>query len=339
MPTPQVIPMLHARSIGMIMDMLNDAGVPLTSGMSVARMPTRIIDNRSGYLPFKIACDWVAYEAQSQQIDNLCLRAAIRTDTQLVPQKTRDIILSSATLNEGLRRWASLVRMESSNVNIALLNQPNSLRLCFSSTYEQHVPGQVDFIYYSLALHMAVIRLFLGPTWCPKQMFVPFFGRQSILAQELWPNTRLIRNAKFTGIDIAREHLLTPPKVLLDETQTVAMLESDPFPSANLANSLEKFVRLYLPDGAPKIEHAAEAAGMSVRSLQRDLKVSGLTYHKIIDNCRFDAAKEMLEQGDISTKEVARQVGYKNLPHFSRAFYRLAGITPTEYKKTIRDKS
>jgi transcriptional regulator GlxA family with amidase domain len=50
-------------------------------------------------------------------------------------------------------------------------------------------------------------------------------------------------------------------------------------------------------------------------------------------NFRLFKAKEMLMNSDLNVSEVAYEVGFKNLSHFSRAFRAAFGLNPSSIKK------
>jgi two-component system response regulator YesN len=53
-----------------------------------------------------------------------------------------------------------------------------------------------------------------------------------------------------------------------------------------------------------------------------------------LNNIRLKKAKERLENGMLSVKEIAADVGFPNLSCFCRSFKARYGATPTQYRKT-----
>ena len=75
---------------------------------------------------------------------------------------------------------------------------------------------------------------------------------------------------------------------------------------------------------------------MSFRTLQRQLAREGASYSRIVTRVRQQMAQQLLEQSDQKLEDIARQLGYSNLPNFTRAFRRWTGITPGEYRRLHR---
>ena len=59
---------------------------------------------------------------------------------------------------------------------------------------------------------------------------------------------------------------------------------------------------------------------------------SGYTPHEYLTRIRLTKASELLQFTQTPVMEVGMQVGYSNNSHFSAAFRRLYGISPTEYR-------
>ena len=86
-----------------------------------------------------------------------------------------------------------------------------------------------------------------------------------------------------------------------------------------------------MADGYVSEQQAASMLDTSVRTLTRRLSDHGLTYGALIDEVRFNAAREMLLTSEMKIVDVARSVGFEDHSDFSRMFRRIGGLTPREY--------
>ncbi len=74
--------------------------------------------------------------------------------------------------------------------------------------------------------------------------------------------------------------------------------------------------------------------GMSRAQLYRKFKsLTDKTVNEYLLKFRLFKAKEMLINSDLSVSEVAYEVGFKNLSHFSRAFTETFGLNPSSVRK------
>lgn len=78
----------------------------------------------------------------------------------------------------------------------------------------------------------------------------------------------------------------------------------------------------------------ATAAGMSVRSLQRNFKeqtgVTPLSFHQQL---RMDRAKDLLETTQLSIGQIADEVGYSDEAAFRKLFRKMTDLTPGDFRR------
>ena len=61
----------------------------------------------------------------------------------------------------------------------------------------------------------------------------------------------------------------------------------------------------------------------------------GITIYQYMLNRRMEHACELLSAPDAQVKDIAGLVGYSNISHFSDAFRKKFGCTPSEYKRSL----
>lgn len=59
----------------------------------------------------------------------------------------------------------------------------------------------------------------------------------------------------------------------------------------------------------------------------------GLTIEKFVIRQKVERAKELLSYGELNGSQVANELGYSSLAHFSNQFRQVTGLTPTTYQK------
>lgn len=62
----------------------------------------------------------------------------------------------------------------------------------------------------------------------------------------------------------------------------------------------------------------------------------GETFIDYVTGLRIDLAKQLIEEGDLSLKQVSYQVGYKDPNYFSRVFKKVTGVAPSEYRSQLK---
>jgi transcriptional regulator GlxA family with amidase domain len=83
----------------------------------------------------------------------------------------------------------------------------------------------------------------------------------------------------------------------------------------------------------------ATAAGLERRTLlRRFARATGMTPIEYCRRVRIARAREVLEGGETSQKEIAESLGYKDVASFTRAFRRVVGWAPGAYRKRFGGK-
>lgn len=101
---------------------------------------------------------------------------------------------------------------------------------------------------------------------------------------------------------------------------------------AALMEKIMKAVNARLDDSDFNVEALAEEVGLSRVQLHRKMKeLTGLTVGDFIRNLRLQQAAELLAKGDITVAQVTYAVGFANPTHFTTAFKKHFGVTPSEY--------
>ncbi len=78
---------------------------------------------------------------------------------------------------------------------------------------------------------------------------------------------------------------------------------------------------------------------MSANSLSRFfIKNTGRSFTDYVTSLRIGRACRLLSESDLSVTDICYEVGYRNLSNFNRAFLRINGRTPSEYRKASRNK-
>jgi transcriptional regulator GlxA family with amidase domain len=83
----------------------------------------------------------------------------------------------------------------------------------------------------------------------------------------------------------------------------------------------------------------ARAAGLGRRTLlRRFARATGMTPIEYCRSVRTARARELLEDGDTSQKEIAESLGYRDVASFTRAFRKAVGWAPGAYRKRFGGK-
>ena len=83
----------------------------------------------------------------------------------------------------------------------------------------------------------------------------------------------------------------------------------------------------------------ADLFRMSLRSFNRRFKqATGITPLAYLQKVRMQTAKDLLQTSNLSITEIGYKVGFQDAAYFSNLFKKVHGVTPSEYRTTVRKK-
>ncbi len=146
--------------------------------------------------------------------------------------------------------------------------------------------------------------------------------------------------AQSNGMDFHRSYLELPlaqnEASLKDFLRTAPyqmMVEPQRAESSELIANVRRVMGYDLTKGFPAFEAVAEALNMSGPTLRRHLRREGVSYQRLKDDCRKDAAIAYLSRPELSITAVAALMGFTDPSAFHRSFKKWTGVTPGQFRK------
>lgn len=188
----------------------------------------------------------------------------------------------------------------------------------------------------AVAFMFKIVRDLCGPEWLPdKALFVhrrpvdvgPY---QSLLQVPLRFDAE--QNAlMFSTGDLERRLPTHDPALQRLLLRQIDALEAGQ--AADLPLQVRKVLRTALASGRASVDHVAGLFSMHSRTLHRRLHAFGTSFRTLVDEARFEMARQMLEDSAMDLRQIALALGYADTSTFTRAFRRWAGITPVQWRE------
>lgn len=113
------------------------------------------------------------------------------------------------------------------------------------------------------------------------------------------------------------------------------ILAADPS-DEDLVHHTYRQLRLLLLEGRSSGDDLASKLSVHRRTLNRRLKAEGLTFQQILDDVRFEIARQMLGNTEMPIPEIAAALCYSEVSAFTHAFRRWTGTSPHRWRTDAR---
>ena len=317
---------------------LRDIGAPVDRELARSRLPSRIEETPDLYVSVPVALEWVARTGNDLHPMELGLRGAQKASLASLRPAQQAAIMTAQTGLKRLEALADLSRYEDSALEMTIRYEGDDVRICCS------MPALGNHVFACLAEWLnlqaviSVIQSVAGAAWYPDEMCFASTKSPPDAVYAAFPNTRLLVGQRHTSVTVARADIARPTcDVILSKNDTLASLSSMDLQDGQSAwkfiSLLRMMIQPYLSEGRIDVAFAAELAGISTRTLQRNLKMSGSSYSQIVQEARFELARSCLDEPGMKIIDVAMLAGYQSPQHFTRAFRRFNGVTPSQYRR------
>ena len=233
----------------------------------------------------------------------------------------------------------SLVRFLHLHVRGAVSNLKTAGNLVVFS-YEIYQPGAeaTDQVGDgAVATMFNIMKTLCGPSWKPTEVwfahrkpddvrpYLSFF--EAPLVFDTQPNALVFTtdwlNLSVSGADPDLQHLLK------DQIDALESTFGDDLPG-----QVRSVLRSALLTGHAGADQVAELFSMHSRTLRRRLKDFGTSFQELLDEGRFEIARQMLLDTRMDAKQIAEILDYADASAFTRAFRRWTGMTPNRWRQS-----
>ena len=330
-----VIPLTRCQFLIPFAEIHSEIGGPTAALLTKFRLPTSLEEKADHYVPLLPTVRFATSAQRKQGLSEIGFRAAQRLSFGHLSEALRVRIRHSPTLLAALRQMCKWAPVEDTNLRLWLEPSGESINVCSRLVGTEGIPHLEISQWLQNIFVMHIVRQFAGARWTPRVIAFEATYRPSNEVQSHWPNTRFMSGQKASWIEVPLQ-LLSLPNLVDIVRSNPPETERQPFGN-DIVSVLKLTLPSYLDEGGATISQAAEMVGLSVRSLQRKLSLAGLTYSDLLEQVRFNLAIKLLSNTENKIIDVALSSGYADPAHFTRAFRRISGFTPREFRNRRRN--
>lgn len=184
---------------------------------------------------------------------------------------------------------------------------------------------------------LTVVRDLLGEAIRPRRLQLPF--RPPLHAQAYTDKlgcpvdfSAPVSALCFSAALLDRALPLADPVTCHHGQQQCLKLETQLNSGHDVLEQIRQHLTSHLRE-ASSLERVAAQLHRSARTLRRHLQRMNTNYQQLLDEVRFDKARQLLIQTDLPIYLIAEQLGYSETASFRHAFQRWSGQTPSLYRR------
>ena len=315
--------------------MLEETGAPVERAFRDVGLPFYALEDLDNYVPSARFYAFVARMARSEGIPDLGFRVGQRFGANCADPRMRNLLLQSPSMFRGLTEASKLTNRTVSRCHVGLKRSADGTRTYFyhqpSCRYRNEASDQVAW--FGLMTLLGMARVYAGSGWRPAEIGVMSRRKPTRHMIDALPDTRIELGRQCSYIVLPHAEISLPP------ARTGAMgedFDSIDYESISdcLVGSMKQVLRSYLRQES-SLPWVAELCGHSGRTLQRQLRKRGTSFRRVLDEVRFEIARGMLSDVDVPVSDIANSLGYRHTTDFSRAFRRVSGLTPREFRRAV----
>jgi AraC-like DNA-binding protein len=289
-------------------------------------------DNRVSFTALATLLDRAASSTGCAHLGLLAGRLFHLSDMGLVGELVRN----SPTVGAALEALTVHQHLNSEGGLAFLLKRGDYVDLGYA-TYHPAALGFAHMHDAALATGMNIMLEVCGSTWKPYEVFLPHAKPRDVAQHRAFFKVVPRFDAEFSVLRFpARDLARTVPNA---DPQAYRRCEQ----AARNAGAPEFMQQVYrglrrlMLENRHSGDDLAQMLSIHRRTLNRRLKAEGTTFQRVLDEVRFDIARDLLSNSNAHLDDIAATLGYAAVTPFMRTFRRWSGTTPGQWRRSVRN--
>ena len=242
-----------------------------------------------------------------------------------------DVVRNCATLGEALQLLTVHQHINSAGGIAYVLERGGAVDLGHA-IYYPGVEGVDQISDACLAAGFNYVRELVGPAWRPTQVFLPHGRPRSSLAYRQFFGTEPRFDADVCAMRFPAHWLAHPVAGASEERKRVALAAAEAIDPGVVMRAYQG-LRTLLMSGRCSGDDLAQLLSLHRRTLNRRLEDADTTFQDVLDDVRFEVARQLLLHTRQCMDDIAAALGYSAVAPFMRSFRRWSGMTPGQWRR------
>ena len=244
------------------------------------------------------------------------------------------LMKTSPNVGDALRSLVNFLHLHSQSA-VATLGEVGDLAVLTYDAFESGLEATDQTGDGAVAMMLNMLRTLCGPDFRPKEASFAHRKPDDIEAFRKLFRVPLYFDAEHYALVLSRDWLAVRPSGADNELQQLVRRQIDDLEakhSLDFPDQVRSVLRSALMTGHCSEEQIALLFSMHSHTLRRRLEANGISFHELVNECRFEIARQMLENTSLSIAQIGDSLGYSRSSSFIRAFRRWSGTTPAKWR-------
>lgn len=323
--------MLRVSILTKLPSLLRDMGHEPARLLAELGLESGLLADPEKILPFRVVGELLSQSVMRTGCAHFGLLLGQRGGTETLG-KVGLLACSSPDVGSALRNLISHLHHHDQGA-VPYLSVHGNTALLGYAIYEKEAPAADQIYSAAMAITFTIMRELCGSGWRPSEVLLPFRKPGDVAPFRQYFRAPLRFDADqaalaFPAAWLNRALYSADHKV---QHQIAALLVDHE--RSGFTSRTRRAVRAMLAQSRVSEERLARRFGVSRRTLIRQLRQEGTSFHALHREIRLDVACLMLRDTDNAVEHIAISLGYGNASSFTRAFRTWTGQTPADWRK------
>jgi AraC-like DNA-binding protein len=319
---------------------LREFGVEPAAALAGAGLACDALDHPDNLLTYKAAGELLKHSASLTG----CKHFGLLAGQHLSPASLGslgELIERSDNVRSALNSLIDHLHLQTRG-GFPTLDRLGSLAAFGYAIYLLDTPGTALGYDHVMAFQFNILKAVCGPFWRPTEVWFAHARPQDPRPYQRLFNCTLRFDADRCALLFDPRWLDKPPMrsdaAHHGQLQREILAQEMASPR-DPVDQVRRTLRTMVLDGLATEDALADRFSMSRRTLNRMLAARSTSYKKLLDESRYEVARQLLADTDLSAVELAGSLGYSDATAFNRAFRRWTSLPPGAWREKVRAES
>ena len=205
--------------------------------------------------------------------------------------------------------------------------------------YQRDTPGVAQAYDLVMAFEFNIMQSLCGPRWLPSEVSFSHSKPKDLRPYRQFFGSALRFDADRTAIVFSKSWLDQVPMGADSELHRALQREvaaQEVLKPQDQAEQIRRALRTMVLSGTASETVISDLFSIPTRTLRRLLAAQGTTFRELLEEARYEVARQLLEDTDMATAEISEALDYADTSAFTRAFRRWTNSPPAAWRAKTR---